>query len=236
MVESLTDNESSQVLPHLIPTILEILRSGEVSFHKDSLDHQFRRILVEILHHIPYNDVTRHQFTPLVSGMLHILRHDNEDNGVISCKAITDLVRSFKSSPSAEVISEFFSFLQDLLRNTKDLVDEILSDDSPPLDPNVLLPSIRSFKVLSEMLVLNVQLAQSNRTLVGPSMQSALPLSFDVLLLESPSQKKAREDYEAMGGVWSGMAPTIKNAQAFTDFVICQIKVSALGRPAWLAG
>ena len=40
-------------------------------------------------------------------------------------------------------------------------------------------------------------------------------------------EKKARENFEAMGGYWSGMAPTIKNDQAYTDFISAQIKVCA---------
>jgi len=225
MIDSLTDAEFTQVLPHLIPTILEILRSGEVSFQKDSLDTQFRRIMIEILHRIPYNDVVRSQVTPLLSGMLHILRHDNKKNGVTCCKAITDLVRSFKAF-APEHVSDFFSILQDLLRNMKGLVDEVLSDDSPLLDPNVIFPSIRSFKVLSEMSILNVTLFQVSRQLVSSALQKSLPLNYDVLLLESPSQKRAREEYESMGGIWSGMAPTVKNQQVYADFVVCQIRVS----------
>jgi transformation/transcription domain-associated protein len=224
-MDSLTEADSSQVLPHLIPTLLEILRSGDVSFLKDSLDNQFRRILIEILHRIPFNEVVRAQATLILSGMLHILRHDNEDNGVTSCKAITDLVRSSKAFPP-DLIAEFFFILQDLLRNIKGLVEEVLSDDSPVLDPNVMFPSIRSFKVLSEMSILNVTLVHVNRPGVSSALQASLSLNFDVLLLESPSQKKAREEFEARGGIWSGMSPTIKNQLAYTDFITCQIRVS----------
>jgi transformation/transcription domain-associated protein len=224
LIDSLTDGEFSQVLPHLVPTILEILRSGEVSFLKDSLDTQFRRILIEILHRIPHNDVVRNQVSSLLSGMLHILRHDNEDNGVTCCKAITDLLRSFKMFP-ADLISDFFSVLHDLLRNIQGLVDEVLSDDSPILDPNVMFPSIRSFKVLSEMCILTVTLVQVNKPLVASALQASSSLNFEVLLLESPSQKKTREEHEANGFIWSGMAPNIRNPQAYTDFIMCQIRV-----------
>lgn len=46
-----------------------------------------------------------------------------------------------------------------------------------------------------------------------------------VILLEAPAQKKAREDCEAMGGIWAGMAPTIKNKQVYSDFIHAQTKV-----------
>jgi transformation/transcription domain-associated protein len=225
LIDALADPEYAQVLPHFIPTIVGILRSGEVSFQKDSLDAQFRRILVEILHRIPFNDHVRPMSTIIFAGMLHILRHDNEENGVTCSKAIMDLIRAFKSFPQ-DLIPEFFSILQELLRNAPGLVEEFLADDSLPLDPNTMLPSVRSFKVLSELSILIVTLVQLNRTTAGPILQSCLSLNVDLLTLESPSQKKAREDFESMGGIWSGMAESIKNPQLYSDFINCQIKVS----------
>lgn len=43
--------------------------------------------------------------------------------------------------------------------------------------------------------------------------------------MEAPAQKKYREDCEAMGNIWSGTAPTIKNTQVYTDFIHMQTKV-----------
>lgn len=43
--------------------------------------------------------------------------------------------------------------------------------------------------------------------------------------LESSIQKTAREDYEAMGGIWAGEAPNMKNRAVYSDFIIAQIKV-----------
>lgn len=51
-------------------------------------------------------------------------------------------------------------------------------------------------------------------------------LNFEILALESPAQRKAREDCEAMGLYWGWMTPTTKNPQAYTDFIAAQIKVS----------
>jgi transformation/transcription domain-associated protein len=224
MIDSVRDAESSRVLPHMIPALLEILRSGEVAFHKDSLDYQFRRVLLEILHRIPYNDVVRPQALPLFNGMLYLLRHDNEENGATCCKTIIDLVRSYRSL-TEDLVAEFMAILQDVLRNMQGLVQEALSEDSAPLDPNLVLPSIRSFKVLAEMGMVVVTFAQSHRPLVTPAIQTILPLNFEVLALESPAQNKAREEYEAMGAFWAGMAPSIKNTHAYVDFVSAQIKM-----------
>lgn len=224
MIDTVRDADSARVLPQMIPVLLEILRSGGASFHKDTLEFQFRRVLLEVLHRVPYSDVIRPQALPLLSGMLHILRHDNEENGVTSCKIIIDLLRSFRAL-TEELVAEFMSILQDVFRNIKGLVEETLSQDSPVLDPNVVMPSIRSFKVLAEMGMVVVTFSQSHRPMVVTLIQTTLGLNFEVLALESPAQRKAREDYEAMGSYWTGMAPTIKNPSAYADFVNAQIKM-----------
>ncbi|KAG2357492.1 hypothetical protein BDR07DRAFT_1490640 [Suillus spraguei] len=136
--------------------------------------------------------------------VIHALRHDNEANGVTACKIIIDLLRSFRSL-TEELVAEYMKILQDVFRNMRGLVLETLCEDSPVLDPNVVVPSIRSSKVLAEMGMVAVTVSQSHCSLC-------------------PSQK-VREDYEAMGSYWSGMAPTMKNPQAYMDFITGQIKM-----------
>jgi transformation/transcription domain-associated protein len=224
MIDTFRDADSGRVIPLMIPALLEILLSGEAAFAKDSLDYQFRRVLLEILHRIPFVDVIRPQSGAMYSGMLYLLRHDNEENGVTCCKIIIDLVRSFKSV-SEETITEFMEILQDVLRNMKGQVEELLSEDSLPLDPNTLMPSIRSFKALAEMSMVIVTFFQFQRSLITPAIATHLTLNVSVLALESTAQKKARDDFEAQGEFWVGIAPTIKNVHAYTDFIASQIKV-----------
>ncbi|KAG2141739.1 uncharacterized protein EDB93DRAFT_1329829 [Suillus bovinus] len=224
MIDTVRDAESARVFPQMIPVLLEILNTGEAAYHKDTMEYQFRRVLLEIIHRIPYGETIRPLALPLLGGMLHALRHDNEENGVTACKIIIDLLRSFRSL-TEELVAEYMGILQDVFRNMRGLVLETLCEDSAVLDPNVVLPSIRSFKVLAEMGMVVVTFSQSHRPLVLHVIQATLCLNFEVLGLESPAQKKAREDHEAMGSYWSGMAPSIKNPQAYMDFITGQIKM-----------
>ncbi|EMD40733.1 hypothetical protein CERSUDRAFT_111311 [Gelatoporia subvermispora B] len=224
MIDTVRDAESARVLPHMIPVLLDILRSGEPSFNRESLEYQFRRCLLDILHRIPSGEVIRQQILSLFHGMLHLLRHDNEENGIICCKTIMDLFRTFRTL-NEELLAEFMGILHALLQNVKGLVDELLSENSPLMDENILLPASRSFKVLSEMAIVVVAFLQMHRNMVQPVLQSTLPLTFEFVSLESPAQRKAREDYEAMGGFWAGMAPTVKNIQPYTDLIVAQTKM-----------
>lgn len=224
MIDTVGRDAEARVLPHMIPVLLEILRSGEPSFQKDSLDFQFRRSLLEILHRIPFLDVVRPQVIPLFHGLLHLLRHDNEEMGVTCCKMLNDIMRGLRSF-NEEVFTEFMAIFQQLLENLKALLIEAFSEDSRELDASASLPAIRSFKVLSEVNSLLVTFLQINRTAVAPHITALIPRLLEYSELQPPAQQKAREDFEAMGGIWAGLAPTIKNVTIYSDYIVSQIRV-----------
>ncbi|KAJ3510077.1 hypothetical protein NLJ89_g4881 [Agrocybe chaxingu] len=223
MLDTVRDTESARALPYLVQALIDLLRSGEPSFQKDTIEYQFRRVLFETLHRLPVNDAVRIKITSIFSCMLHVLRHDNEENGVIACKTLVDLVRGYRSL-TEEGLTEFVSIFQDMLRNMKDLVNQYLSEDSEVFDPNMSFPATRSFKVLGEMGMVMVIMSQVHRNLVASTIQGTTVHAFEVLGLESPAQNKARTEAEAMGGVWAGMSLTIKNPSIYSDFIQGQIK------------
>ena len=170
-------------------------------------------------------EVRRDQVQPFIASMLQLLRVDNEENGVICCKTIIDLVRNYRAF-NEELLKQFIQILNESFHNMPLLIEETLSEDSPVMDSHAVLPSTRSFKVLSELAMVVVHLVQFMRQMVQPVLLETLDNHFSLLSLESPAQKKTREDYEAMGGHWSGMAPTIRNPGIYSDFILAQVKVS----------
>ncbi|TFK43492.1 hypothetical protein BDQ12DRAFT_731508 [Crucibulum laeve] len=224
MLDTVRDTESLRALPTLIPAITELLRSGEPAMQKDTLEYQFRRLLVEMLHRLPVNEVVRGQVATIFECMTHVLRNDNEENGSTACKTIVDLIRSYRSLKE-ENLNDLVSIFREVFANMKGLVDQVLSEDSAPLDLNILMPGLRSFKVLGEMGMVMVIMSQVHRAMVAGAIQETMAPAFEVLALESPAQHQAREDHEAMGGIWAGMAPNIPNASAYSDFIHAQIKM-----------
>ena len=107
----------------------------------------------------------------------------------------------------------------------QDFVLRALSADSAVLDLTTVPLSLQSCKVVGEMSMVMVIMSQVNRPTVLTPMQSTIGPAFEALALESPAQKKARDDYEAMGGIWAGIAPTITNVASYGDFIHAQIKV-----------
>ncbi|KAL0572429.1 transcription-associated protein 1, partial [Marasmius crinis-equi] len=215
--------ETVRVLQYLIPTLLELLRTGEPSFRKDSQEYQFRRVLVEILHRIPTSDATRPHLDDIFKLLFHLIRHDNEENTSLACKTMIDLVRNYRCL-TEERLGECTNLFLEGLGHMSELCIQLLSEDSEVMDSNVALPGLRSFKVMAELGLVMVMFTRAMRQLT-PAVKATIDPTFAVVEMDSPAQKKAREDYEAMGNTWAGMASTVKNATAYSDFVNAQIKL-----------
>lgn len=228
MLDTLREAEVNKGMPFLITTLTDLIRSGEASSQKESLEYQFRRSLLELIHKLPVNDVTKNYTSQIYESMFQVLRTDNDENGATACKILLDCLRTWRTMTEAH-LAEFVKIYIDCLNNMKETVPELLSEDSLVVDANASTLSLRSFKVVGELSMMLVIVSQTSRpgTVSGtsPAMLSTIAPSFEALALESPAQQKAREDVEAMGGVWSGMAPSIKNPVLYTDFHHSQIKV-----------
>lgn len=157
--------------------------------------------------------------------MLSVIRLDNDENGANACKTLVDIIRNYRVV-TEQGLAEFIALFQESFSNVKGLADEYLSESSAPLDPSVLLPALRSFKVLGEMGMVLVVMSQVHKSLVSSSIQNTTSSAFELLALESSAQLKAKNDYEAMGGIWAGMADTIRNPSLYSDLIQAQIRVS----------
>lgn len=226
MIDNVRDAEVNRVYLQTIPALLELLRSNEPAFQKDALEYQFRRVTVEILQRLAPTEGARTLISVVFPGMLHLLSHDNEEIGVACCKTLSEIIRTHRTLPE-DLVSQFMVVFQTLSRHIPSLATEYLSEGSSVLEANVVLPSMRSFKVLKEMGIVVSAFMRDQRQSIVTLIQNSLPLHFEVLAVEAPAQKKARENYEAMGGFWSGMSETIPNAQAYSDLILAQVKVGS---------
>lgn len=224
MIDVVREVEAARVIPHMVPILLDILRSGEASYNKDTLEFQFRRCLLEIIHRLPANEGVKPQAGSLLSGMFYLLRNDNEENGIVCCKIISDVVRYYRNLTD-DSVKEFLSMYSDLLNNVQSVVDETLSEDSAVVEPNVAFPAHRGFKVLGELAMTTVSIASIYRQMVIPAIHELLPLNVAVMCIEAPVQHKAKTEYEATGGHWAGMAPGFKNPSIYVDFTAMQVKL-----------
>lgn len=226
MVDAVKDSDTSRAITIVITVIIDRLKNSEPSNQKDSSEYAFRRVLLETLLRLPLLDTVRPQAQTLCAGILHVIATDYEENAITCCKIFMDLVRNYRPL-NEELVGQFFNILHTIFRNIPQIVQETLSEDSPVYEEkNLLCSSMRSFKVFAELATAVVILMQNHRSLVLPIVQQNLNLHLEVIMVQSSAQRKAREDYEAMGSFWSGVAPTVKNLPIYTDLIIAQVKVS----------
>lgn len=223
MLDTVREAESFRALPHLVNAIINVLQSGEPAMNKDSLEFQFRRVLLEIMNRLPVNEALKPSVPAIFKCMLMVLRTDHEENGVTACKAMVDTARGYRAITD-DLLADFLTLMMESFRNVKEFIPQVLSEDSPLLDVNTVIPSIRSPKVLGEMSMVMVIMSQVYRPAIT-TIQSTISHAFDLLALESPAQHSARTNYEAMGGIWAGTASTIKNSGVYSDLIHAQIKV-----------
>lgn len=179
MIDSVRDAEAARVFPHMLSVLLDVLRNGEPSLKKDSLEYQFRRVLVEIIHRLPPTEAMRPHTNNLMGTMLQVIRHDSEENAVTCIKTIIDIMRTLKAL-TEEHVREFLRIFQELLGNVPALIAEFLSESSSQIDPNVVFPGIRSFKVLSEAPIAVVMFTQVFKQFTQPLFPEIWQQAVDV--------------------------------------------------------
>lgn len=181
---------------------------------------------------------------------MKVLNHDNEENGVLCMKILTNFHRPFKNH-IADLVNPFLTFVIDLYKNIPQLVKDtfslnavqsagntpITSFQSPrPLSPSIgsdfvtetsnkpLQKSISSFKVLTECPIIVVLLYSSHRDLVEKSLNQFIPLIIEVLKLQAPPQANAHAAAAARGEIYTSISPQIKNRAAYGEFITAQVK------------
>ncbi|KAF5390637.1 hypothetical protein D9757_002758 [Collybiopsis confluens] len=224
LLDTIRDTDSLRVIPWLIPTLLDLLRTGEPVFRKDVPEYQFRKVLLEILTRMPIGEPARAQCPSIVECILHLLRNDNEDNVILACKIYVDLVRNYRCL-TEDNLNSFTGIFQDSQRRMEALVQTYLTEESAVVDLNFVFAGMDSPKVVAEMSLDMALFSQAGRAIIIPAIKNTIQSSFSLLDLESPAQKKAREDAEAMGSVWIGMSSTVKNPTVYHDFISAQIKM-----------
>ncbi|KAJ7781199.1 hypothetical protein B0H16DRAFT_1671541 [Mycena metata] len=214
MLDTPRDTDSFRSLTYLIPPVLTLLRTVPVVPNRDAPEFLFRRVLIDIINRLPSNEHVKPRAEEIFNCMIHVLRTDNEENGVTACKTLVDLIRNFRIA-TGQPMHDFFSVFQDTCQNMTRLVRDTLSADSPPINPETVVPAMHSFKGLVEMGQL--QRSSTPSETIGPA--------FALVELQAPAQKQSRENYEAMGLFWSGMSPDLQNPTAYADFLSAQSKI-----------
>ena len=105
-----------------------------------------------------------------------------------------------------------------------------LGSNDPGTEPQQsrqLNKGMHSFKVVAECPIIVVSIFQAHRALAPKNVNKFTPRIKNTLLLQAGPQKRAHEDAEANGDIFTGVAKEIKakgQAAAFGDLVTSQVK------------
>ena len=107
--------EYSKFLAELLQPMLHILMNTNLNSNKED-QHKVRNSILEILYRCPFTDMLRNYTPDLMKAMLHVVRIDSEDNGLLALKIITELFKSF-TGPMEEFVPSFLEIVKTMYDN-----------------------------------------------------------------------------------------------------------------------
>ncbi|KAK6458258.1 uncharacterized protein RJT20DRAFT_126237 [Scheffersomyces xylosifermentans] len=248
--------EYEYFLTHLVPIFIKNLHDVPISFISSSPEHKLRNSILEILHRSIMNETFQPFAGDILDALTAILVDENEDNGVLCMKIITSLHKAYKAQLS-EKVQPFVEIINTIYGNMPQTVQDVFNsgnnnsnsstsnnadattsnnDDSstremsPAFDENsakTLNKAMFSFKTLAECPITMVSLYSSYKTLVQSSLPEFLPKIIEILMLQVDEQKEYREEGSAKNNVTTSISPNIRNRQAYSDFILGQVKAAS---------
>lgn len=117
-------------LEHSIKIFLKILQEGEPHFIAEYNIHQVRKLILEILHRFPTNNLLRPFVKQMLSLMLKLLEVENEENVLVCLKIIIELHKQYRP-PFNEEIQHFLHFVKGIYSDLPGHLNKIFEPKAP---------------------------------------------------------------------------------------------------------
>lgn len=235
--------EYEYFLSHLVPVFLKKLQEVPIAFTSQSPKHKLRNLILEIIHRSIMNDTFQPYAEQILTALTAIFVDENEDNGVLCMKIITSLHKAYKATLS-EQVQPFVEIINDIYDNMADTVQDVFLDTAAPDDTSdakemsppafaeensskPLARAMHSFKTLAECPITMVSLYLSYKNLVLTSLPSFLPKIISILTLQVEHQQQYRDEVQLEGRTCTSISPKITNRQAYSDFILGQVKAAS---------
>lgn len=172
---------ASDVVPFvatLLPTVLQLVKSGEPIFERDAPEQQLRHLILETIHRMPANEHVRPLAPEITLLMIHIMRTDNEDNAVAAIKVVLDMYRGHRQVLDTQV-KAFMEVILEIFKDVPSVIQSLIetppqaspaAGSSPPKGGEVLpplQPGMRSFRVLADLPLATAMFGAAHHQLVG---------------------------------------------------------------------
>lgn len=239
--------DSEQFATRVLPEILRLLKTVPVSMVAQAPEHQLRYCLLDVLSRLQYSDALRPAAVEILQTVMDIFQVDNEENGFLCMKIVTNLHRAYKGL-LVEQVQPFLDIVITIFKNIPRMVDELFNNQpggqspmtyagSPPGSVGVETPgeganssapmfkATASFKVLTECPIIIVLLYSTHKQIASKSLPEFVPYIIDILSIEVKPQAKEHEAAALKGDIFTGVSPAIRHRAAYNDFIVSQIKV-----------
>lgn len=236
-----------QFVTRVLPEILRLLKTVPVSMVAQTSEHQLRHCLLDVLARLQCNDALRPAAVEILQTTMDIFQVDNEENGFLCMKIVTNLHRTYKSL-LADQVQPFLDIVITIFKNIPHMVDELFNNQAPGQSPMTysgspppgagietpgesssssapMFKATASFKVLTECPIIIVLLYSTHKQIATTSLPEFVPHIIDILSIEVIPQAKEHEAAKMRDEIYTGVSPAIKNRAAYNDFIVSQIKV-----------
>ncbi|EGV61555.1 hypothetical protein CANTEDRAFT_131106 [Yamadazyma tenuis ATCC 10573] len=237
--------EYEYFLSNLIPIFLNYLKEVPIVFTSQAPEQKLRNSVLEIIHRSIMNETFQPYSEQILDTLTTILVDENEDNGVLCMKIITSLHKAYKAN-LGEKAQGFIDVISNIYDNMPETVSNVFSSNasstpSQDVDTKESSPTsfgeentsktlnnaMHSFKTLAECPITMVSLYSSYKNLVQTSLGVFLPKIVNLLNLQVEEQKNYRESPENENKVVTSISPDITNRQAYSDFILGQVKAAS---------
>lgn len=127
-IETVTQVEYDRFLRVAINLFLQFIKETSDNCHVDSHEHRIRTLILEIINRLPLNEAMRAHSKALMKMVLNQLTIDNEDNGLILLRILSDLHKSYRQTFETEVAP----FLEYVIKLYQNLPQTVQRNFTPP--------------------------------------------------------------------------------------------------------
>lgn len=247
MIESFNGAaEYEYFLSNLVPIFLKYLDQVPIVFNSQAPEQKLRNSVLEIIHRSIMNETFQPYSEQILESLTKILIDENEDNGVLCMKIITSLHKAYKTNLEDKA-QGFIEIIANVYDNMPETVSTIFNANNSPQSPSqesetkemspttfseessskTLNKAMYSFKTLAECPITMVSLYSSYKTLVQSSLGIFLPKIINLLTLQVEQQRIYRENSLNGKEIVTSISPDIKNRQAYSDFILGQVKAAS---------
>lgn len=99
----MNSSQYPQFLDHSLKIFLKILQDGEPHFISEYNIQQVRKLILEIIHRMPFSEMVRPYIKNILILMLKLMEIENEENVLICLKIFMEIHKAYRPAYNPEV-------------------------------------------------------------------------------------------------------------------------------------